>query len=302
MKWQAISTRLKTVTDSRYRGFFLQRMETDVTAREAKAKRLAQRLPQPSSQEADASSTAAQALARDGYAMLEPLLTPQRLAELRAYFDAQPCKDPYRSLPAFVGPHNAPPGTHVAFFDNDAITRAPYAFEIANDPRVLGPVSAMFGAKPTISYMTAWWSVPAGDGKAQHAERYHRDVDDMKFVKLFIYLTDVDKTAGPHRFMRGSHVINKLTQIRRYEDAEVHAAFGAENEIEFTGKAGTCFLENTYGLHRGYPPISTPRLIFQVLYSLRPTIYGPKRPIAKIGADTIPGGLDPYVNRVYLAA
>ena len=99
-------------------------------------------------------------------------------------------------------------------------------------------------------------------------------------------LSDVDEDAGPHVYIRGSHVADKLTTIRRYDDAEVHAAFGRESEVRFTGDAGTCFLEKTYGFHRGYPPKTKPRLIFQVLYSLRETIYGPKRPtVAMIGVN-----------------
>ena len=140
-------------------------------------------------------------------------------------------------------------------------------------------VAEEMGCKPTISYMTAWWSIPAHNEAAQHAEKYHRDVEDFDFTKLLVYLTDVDEEAGPHVFVKGSHLIEKLTSIRRYADEEVFAAFGKENEVRFTGSAGTCFLEKTYGMHRGVPPVSRPRLTFQVLYSLRDTIYGPPSPI-----------------------
>jgi hypothetical protein len=149
--------------------------------------------------------------------------------------------------------------------------------------------------------MSAWWSLPA-DGTAQQAENFHRDVDDWRFVKLFCYLTDVDETCGPHVFVRGSHKRNKLTDIRRFTDCETEATFGAENLVRFTGQAGTAFLENTYGIHRGTPPQEKPRLIFQILYSLRPVIYGPKTPLARVGANGVPNGLDPFINRVYCNA
>jgi hypothetical protein len=38
-------------------------------------------------------------------------------ADVRAYFSAQPCADPYRKLPPFPGPENVPPGAHVAFLE-----------------------------------------------------------------------------------------------------------------------------------------------------------------------------------------
>jgi hypothetical protein len=288
-----------TLGEARHRSFWLQRNVRNVPRRLDLAARTAARLPRfegPLSAEAMARSSILQ---RDGYVMTPGVAPAAWVDDMRRWFETQPCSDPYRpELPAFVGPTNAPKGTHVAFFDHENVVAAPHALEIANNPVLLETVAANLGAKPTISYMTAWWSTPAGDGTAQHAENYHRDVDDFDFIKFFLYLTDVDEEAGPHVYVRGSHVANKLTTIRRYEDAEVHAAFGRDSEVRFTGQAGACFLEKTYGFHRGYPPKSKSRLIFQVLYSLRETIYGPKRPI--IDAKGL--GLDPFINRIYCRA
>ncbi|MEZ5909502.1 MAG: phytanoyl-CoA dioxygenase family protein [Hyphomicrobiaceae bacterium] len=297
-----IAQRMKMIHDARYRNFYFQRMVTDIPTRERKAEALAARLPAFQTVQARDIEERAAILDQDGFVMMENVVPSTWVNDMRSYFSETPCSDPYRpQLGSFLAPSGAPKGTHVAFFGNEAVTAAPHAFEIANHPSILGVAARFLGSKPTISYITAWWSVPAGDGTAQHAENYHRDVDDWRFVKFFIYLTDVDDTAGPHRFVRGSHRINRLTPIRRYTDEEVHAAFGAENEVSFTGKAGTCFLENTYGMHRGYPPKSTPRLIFQVLFSQREVIYGPKRSLVRIG-EGAPSGIDPYVNRVYCSA
>jgi hypothetical protein len=42
-------------------------------------------------------------------------------------------------------------------------------------------------------------------------------------------------------------------------------------------------------------------LLFQVLYTLRNSIYGPDNPVGRIGADGLPSGIDPFINRVYLS-
>ena len=291
------------VTDTRHRQFFLQRMVKDLPARERKADAVAARLPAYSGSGNSSDAELARILKEQGYVLVPNLIRPDPLSEMAAYFSEQECSDPYRPrVGSFKPSGGAPAGTHVAFFTNEVVAHAPHVFGVANDPSVLAIVASMLGAKPTISYMTAWWSLPAGDGTAQHAEKFHRDVDDWRFVKLFCYLTDVDETAGPHVFVRGSHKVNKLTEIRRFSDEEVSSMFGARDIISFTGPAGTCFLENTNGIHRGIPPVDKPRLIFQVLYSLRPVIYGPKVPVAKLGANGVPADLDPYVNRVYCAA
>jgi hypothetical protein len=292
---------LKILTDKRHRQFYTQRQIQSVPSREHKANSLARRLPVFKA----ASDTSAQtALLKDrGYLFLDNLVSTERLAPMRKFFSENACADPYRpELGQFIAPDSAPPQTHVAFFSNETIVRAPHALEIANDPRVLSIVSGFLGAKPTISLLTAWWSMPTKEGKAEEAERFHRDVDDIRFVKLFCYLTDVDETSGPHMFVPGSQNVDRLTTIRRYEDSEVAEVFGADSLATFTGKAGTAFLENTYGFHRGVPPRQKPRLLFQVLYSLRNSIYGPDRPVARIGDKGIPADIDPFINRVYVSA
>ena len=109
----------------------------------------------------------------------------------------------------------------------------------------------------------------------------------------------MDEDAGPHIFAAGSHNRDVLTEIRRFTDDEVEEAVGRDNIQRLCGPAGTTFIENTYGLHRGLPPRIRPRLVFQPLYSLRPVIYGPKRPLRHKSAGD-PPDLDPYVNRVFL--
>jgi hypothetical protein len=296
-----LSLGLKVLVDKRYRQFYAQRQIRSVPSRERKANTLANSLP--GFKGAGDTSAEAAILKDRGYLFLDNLILPIQLEDMRTFFSENACADPYRpQLGKFIAPGNAPPQTHVAFFSNEIVVRAPHVLEIANDPKVLSIVSGFLGAKPTISNLTAWWSMPNKDGKAEQAEQFHRDVDDIRFVKLFCYLTDVDGASGPHVFVPGSQNIDRLTTIRRYEDREIAAAFGEKNLSMFTGKAGTAFLENTYGFHRGVPPTKKPRLLFQVLYSLRISIYGPDRPVGRIGADGIPAGIDPFINRVYLSA
>jgi hypothetical protein len=293
---------IKVLTDKRYMQFYAQRQIRSIPSRERIADRLAGRLPAFKTDGVQETSAPAAVLKDRGYLFIDNLVSEEKLQAMRAFFSVNACADPYRpALGEFVAPDHAPPETHVAFFSNGTIVRAPYGLEIANDPRVLSIVSEFLGAKPTISLLTAWWSMPHKDGKAEEAERFHRDVDDIRFVKLFCYLTDVDEVSGPHVFVPGSQNINKLTRIRRYNDSEIVDAFGENSLRTFTGKAGTAFLENTFGFHRGVPPSQKPRLLFQVLYSLRTSIYGPDKPVGRIGVDGIPPDIDPFINRVYLS-
>lgn len=300
LKLAHLRTLYHTAVDGRYRRHFIQRRTADPAQRALKAANYAASLPKPATDLQSGVDAAAQALSRDGYVMTPGIAGANVVADMRAYFSAESCADPYRpELRKFVAPDNAPAGTHVAFFPTETVARAPHALDIANHPDLVAIAARDLGAKPLISAMSAWWSLPAGDGTAQHAENYHRDVDDLDWVKYFLYLTDVDENAGPHLFIRGSHRDGRLTTIRRYQDSEVHDIFGKDREVRFTGPAGTSFLEKTYGLHRGLPVASTPRLIFQVFYSLRPVIYGPKKPI--LPRTALPPGADPYCNSIFIA-
>jgi len=296
----SINNRAKILYDPRYRHLFMQRRISGLPEREAAAEKFVAKLPRPEFA-SDAADTA-QRLDHDGYAMLPGLLTSDQVQEMRDYFASRLAFDGYRPhLGKFKAPADAPSGTHVANFDHSDVLNAPHALAIANNPTVLSAVGKALGAKPTISYMTAWWSIAHGEA-ARHAELFHRDVDDLRFIKLFIYLTDVDDGSGPHVFVKGTHKVNKLTEIRRLSEEEVTTEFGSQNVMKFTGPAGTAFLENTYGVHRGVPPTKTTRLLFQVLYSLAEYVGGPKKPVGKYRPQQDGVTLDPYVNRVYLRA
>jgi hypothetical protein len=289
-----ILTRSVQLTDRRYRDFFLQRAVTDMRKRTTYAEKVTEMLPCYDAKPVPGVDEVFAALDKDGYAMTPGLVTPEMAADIRNFFADKYCCDPYRpELGQFNPPNDVPEGVHVAFFDAKLVVQAPCIFEIVNHPLVLGAVARVLGAKPTLSYMAVWWSLPAGDGEAQLAENFHRDVDDWRFVKYFVYLTDVDEEAGPHVFIPGSHKQNKLTKIRRYSEDEIADAFQKGNEKVYIGPAGTSFIESTYGFHRGLPCKSKARL------ALRQIPYGPREPVAMIGKNGVPADLDPFINRIY---
>ena len=89
-----------------------------------------------------------------------------------------------------------PPETHVSHYSNEAILDAPYLLAIANHPKVLAIVEAALGAKPTIGGPRLWWSTPSASGEPEHAELFHRDVDDLAFLKLCVFLTAVARRSA----------------------------------------------------------------------------------------------------------
>lgn len=298
-----VMSRLKLIASNpRWLGFYAQRrvMKPDLRNRLADlvAHRLRPRAEQYHNDEA--SDEAARRLRTSGIVPLGSLISSNACQLLRQHFTGLEVFDPYRTeWPRFLPLSDARhPDAHIAHHSALDVLRAPGLLALANSPKILGIASAALGCKPTIGYMAVWWSYHTAKG-AQQAELFHRDVDDYRFFKLFVYLSDVDDSSGPHIYVSNSSLSNKLTQIRRFADSEVREAFGAGNLLTIQGAAGDAFMEDTFGIHKGQPVAHGTRLLFQVVYSLSPLPYGPSTPIATRGELGLPE-LDPWVNRVYL--
>lgn len=277
--------------------FYLHRLVLNPRIRRKLANLLAKRLPALPIEFSNGHQKERGLLENNGYVILNQFATKEEVAEVLAWLNDKPVYDRWK-VAAGLFPHRSPPADcHTAPFRDVDIINCPHLLRWANDPRVLSIVGQTLGCKPTLSNLTAWWSYPGHD-QPQEAECFHRDVDDFHFVKLFVYLTNVDADCGPHVFVPGSHRDERLGKIQRYKDSEVTSAFGADGVKYFQGECATAFLENTFGLHKGQLPKSGPRLLFQAQYSLHPIgIYK----YAPIRLTEVPSfALDGYINRLYV--
>lgn len=298
-----LSTLKRALADRRSIPFYVQRRFMSARTRARIGDWVASRRPPKSCQDRLDQDIASK-LKVQGIAHLGGLLTKAQVKEIRDYLAVRPVEDAYRpDLPHFE-PESTErrPDCHVAFHFPDDILAAPHLLELANRPELLAVAEDFLGCKPLIGYLTAWWSYPTSIGP-QQAENFHRDVDDWKFLKLFVYLTDVGDENGPHVYVKASAPDPALRRIGRFTDEEVEAAFGADRFIRNCGAAGTGFFENTFGVHKGQPPEKGIRLLFQVVYCLTPLPYGAKEPVARITEYQFKNisHLDKYTNSVYIS-
>ena len=107
---------------------------------------------------------------------------------------------------------------------------------------------------------------------ATEGELFHRDIDNIAWLKLFVYLTDVDLDNGAHAYIPKSHKSLKGLAFKRYNDDEARNVFG---EIKWMkGKKGTIILEDTFGLHKGqHIKKDRSRLILQLQYAVLSNPY-----------------------------
>lgn len=119
--------------------------------------------------------------------------------------------------------------------DMHDVTRAPGWLETAI---TLTPLAREYlAADPLLFSLNAFYYEPNATQRPDTQE-FHRDADDVRFLALFVYLTDVlTDEDGPHQFQRGTQ--------NGGDSGEVVSVYG---------ERGTMFLADTRGLHRGLVP------------------------------------------------
>ncbi|MEN8913936.1 MAG: phytanoyl-CoA dioxygenase family protein [Polaribacter sp.] len=147
--------------------------------------------------------------------------------------------------------------------------------KIAFDENLLNLVGSFLGSEPILCQTNCWWSVANSTHRSNlstNAQLFHQDTEYLKFVKVFIYLTDVNDDNGPHQYVQGTSKIaqSKLGEdykpSNRVEDNKVAEIFGVDNILTFTGKRGSVIIEDTFGLHKGTPVVEGSRLLLQLEY------------------------------------
>jgi hypothetical protein len=240
----------------------------------------------------------ARQIASRGHTEYLTLASPEQIAEMRDYFENQLCHDPWRPHLGRFKPHEIPSDeTNMGWYSEEQIIHAPHVLEILTHPLVLGAVERALGCKPTLGFLNMWWAYPERQG-AKGSQRFHRDFDGVRFIKLFVYLTDVDEDGGPHVYVADTHDRPELYHPRAMSDDEVAATFGRERFVTLTGPAGQCFLADTRGVHKGLLPQKKERLALIAQYVVLRSAHQIAEPLRRAPAG---GGYDPYVLRRYVA-
>jgi len=233
-------------------------------------------------------------LERDGIAMLPNLFSASELADVVAFLMNQP-------LAAPGGDHvlreGLPAEATMAAYDLATVVACPWLMTAINRADILRLASAFLGCKPTLCSLGVRWSFP-GPESPDATQAFHRDPDDWRFLKLFVYLTDVDGDSGPHIYVAGSHNTCSPLRAKPYAQEQLEAQFGKQNMRAILGARGTTFVADTSGIHAGIPPQRAPRLLLQAQYSILPNFALHYMPVD----DPSHHRLDPYVNRLVLGS
>lgn len=131
-------------------------------------------------------------------------------------------------------------GQPISCWDMHDLIVAPHFWEWAV---AFTPLAALYlGATPLLYSMNVFESTPSDWPPHPGIEVFHRDADDVRFLALFLYLTDVHDGDGAHVYQCGTQDLG--SEMR---------------EMEMCGPRGTAFLADTRGFHRGHRPTTGPR-------------------------------------------
>ncbi len=152
------------------------------------------------------------------------------------------------------------------YFDPQQVMETHAAQKVLVDPWFLKVAQLYLRCRVVNPLIEMWWSTAfAKRPVSEAAQLYHFDMDYIRWVKFFVYLTDVTEDTGPHCYVVGSHLRKPKALLRdgRFRDDEIEHYYSQEEMVEIGGPKGTIFAADTRGFHKGKPLATGNRLIFE---------------------------------------
>jgi hypothetical protein len=218
-------------------------------------------------------------LREHGYHVFEPKLSAAHCAQILELSLARPAL-----ITSGITPE-AREGPRLQRYDRTRPAAVLYALQAADlvespviqslmaDEALIAVAQAYLKAPPVLDDVSLWWSTAQPNPDPDVGQLYHFDLDRIRWLKFFFYITDVTPENGPHRFVRGSHrrfgiphALRSLGSVR-LTDAQVAQAYSPSDIVEFTGQAGTIIAEDTRGLHKGRHVERGDRLVLQLEFT-----------------------------------
>ena len=143
---------------------------------------------------------------------------------------------------------------------------------VALDQKLLETVARYLGFWPRLHSIGAWLNYPT-PAEAQASQLWHRDPEDLKLIKVFIYLEDVGEQNGPFTYIPKTHPFGSRAQealacqAKRIDDKRMRRYFNERRWRVCTGPANTMILADTVGFHRGGKPDTGTRLLITFTYT-----------------------------------
>jgi len=158
-----------------------------------------------------------------------------------------------------------------SYYESDLINNSTIQSLIIKES-ILSLAFGYLKTTPILMSVSMWWLT---DFKGEESEdaglNYHFDYDSPKWIKFFIYLTDVNEFNAPHCYIKKSHKQKPPELLKkgyaRIQDSEMHEFYHKDDFITVKGKKGTILAGDTLCWHKGKQIIKGERLILVLKFS-----------------------------------
>jgi hypothetical protein len=177
-----------------------------------------------------------------------------------AYCQPDICKEHMKSLVRKLdeAPKAEKSSARTMMHDWSSLREEPLVQSLIADRTLKSVADNYLGCNTILNMVTAWKTTYIEESvhnTSGDAMMFHFDADHNRFLKIFIYLSEVGRLDGPHMFVpRTSSLYRKelplhLRRDGRFSNIEL-IEFGLAPEF-ITGQEGTLIFADTHCLHRG---------------------------------------------------
>ncbi len=220
-----------------------------------------------------------QDLKTNGYIEIENIFNEIELKETIDYLSSDHLLEPIYTNHEKFSLNKPPPDAKTGYIDTTTLIKSQHILKAANNQNLLNILKSYFGCSFKLDWIWAWWSFPSKE--LAGPQMFHRDYESMNFLKVFVYLSNVNELNGPHEYIIGSHRVNRLYKRERFSDQKIYENFTKDKILTINGKKGKTFIANTFGIHRGLQPKNERRLVLVYLFSVVPSNRSPKLPVLR---------------------
>jgi hypothetical protein len=142
-------------------------------------------------------------------------------------------------------------------------------------PRLLDVVNSYLGLWSKLIYFDMWHTLPLNTETRISSQRWHRDPEDHRKIRTFLYFNQVDTDNGAMEYLVGSHVGGPYEHVFPWADpldypyppdGEVELQIPASQRVILKGPPGTLIFCDTAGFHRGGTAKTRPRILATSAY------------------------------------
>lgn len=178
-------------------------------------------------------------------------------------------------LPEEAGQQNKKSFLRHYWTTNVALAASNPFLQFALNPRILSITNTYMGMWTRLKHYTVNRAIPDLEhGNPTFSQKWHRDPQEKRMIKAFIYLSDVNEDTGPFTYITESThgkkygaLFPQKPPLGSYPPAEeVEKKIDPKNIRVMTGKAGTVLFCDTTGIHRGGFVRKGERLMFTSFY------------------------------------